>query len=211
MARDFEKNVFINCPFDDDYQNLLRPLLFSIIYSGLNPRIALEKFDSGEARIKRIIKIIKESKYGIHDLSRMIAKKRGEYHRMNMPFELGIDIGFRFYNDDNTNEKCHLILETKPFRYQKALSDLSNSDIKYHNDDPERLITQIRCWFSENGHQINAGPTKIWYDFNDFMKDFDDKRTENGFSKKDIYNIPVAEYIREMKNWINNKLTENRN
>ncbi len=29
---DFEKGVFINCPFDDEYRSLLRPLLFTIIY-----------------------------------------------------------------------------------------------------------------------------------------------------------------------------------
>ena len=38
----FAKNVFVNCPFDRDFYPLLRPLLFTIIYLGLKPRIALE-------------------------------------------------------------------------------------------------------------------------------------------------------------------------
>ncbi|MFL6236225.1 MAG: hypothetical protein ACJ76N_24045 [Thermoanaerobaculia bacterium] len=46
MARtvdaEFEKNVFINCPFDDGYRPLLRPLLFTILHLGFNPKIALE-------------------------------------------------------------------------------------------------------------------------------------------------------------------------
>jgi len=29
---DFDKNVFINCPFDQEYLSLLRPLLFTILY-----------------------------------------------------------------------------------------------------------------------------------------------------------------------------------
>jgi hypothetical protein len=67
----FEKNVFINCPFDDQYLKLLRPLLFTVIYLGFTPRIALEALDSGEPRIKKILDLIEDSKYGIHDLSRM--------------------------------------------------------------------------------------------------------------------------------------------
>ena len=29
----YESNVFINCPFDKEYYALLRPLLFTIIYT----------------------------------------------------------------------------------------------------------------------------------------------------------------------------------
>ena len=48
--RDFSSNVFINCPFDSDYVPLLRPLLFTVLFLNLNPRIASERFDSGEAK-----------------------------------------------------------------------------------------------------------------------------------------------------------------
>ena len=30
-----ERNVFVNCPFDEAYYSLLRPLLFTIIYVDL--------------------------------------------------------------------------------------------------------------------------------------------------------------------------------
>jgi hypothetical protein len=66
----FERNVFVNCPFDKRFQPLLRPLLFTIIYLGLQPRIALERTDSGESRLDKILELIRESKYSIHDLSR---------------------------------------------------------------------------------------------------------------------------------------------
>src|SRR5690625_3567196 len=42
----FENNVFINCPFDEDYYSLLRPLLFTIVYLGYNPKIATERADN---------------------------------------------------------------------------------------------------------------------------------------------------------------------
>src|SRR3954454_3470513 len=69
----FESNVFVNCPFDDEYIPLLRPILFVILDLGLTPRIALEALDSGKPRVEKIITLIEKSKYGIHDLSRLRA------------------------------------------------------------------------------------------------------------------------------------------
>ena len=90
MNNNYEKNVFINCPFDEEYLSLLRPILFTIIYLGFIPRVPLESFDSGEPRFNKICELIKQSRYGIHDLSRIKARKKGEYFRFNMPFELGL-------------------------------------------------------------------------------------------------------------------------
>lgn len=88
----FHNNVFINCPFDSEYYSLLRPLLFTVAYLRFTPRIALETFDSGETRIERICDLIRSSKYSIHDLSRLKATRKGEFYRLNMPFELGVDL-----------------------------------------------------------------------------------------------------------------------
>ena len=45
--------VFINCPFDNNYFPLLKPLLFVLIYIGLVPKIS-ETSDSGENRLNTI-------------------------------------------------------------------------------------------------------------------------------------------------------------
>lgn len=82
---DFSKNVFVNCPFDKDYLSLLRPLLFTVVYLGFKPRIALESKNSGAPRIEKIVAQIRESMYAIHDLSRIQARKKGEFFRLNMP------------------------------------------------------------------------------------------------------------------------------
>ena len=79
----------MNCPFDKGYVSLLRPLLFTVISLGYQPRIASERSDSGENRIDKICQLIKESRYSIHDLSRLKAEEIGEFYRLNMPFELG--------------------------------------------------------------------------------------------------------------------------
>src|SRR5688572_24411845 len=137
----FKSNVFVNCPFDDEYLPLLRPLLFCIIYVGLTPRIALEALDSGAPRFQKIVELIKQSKYAIHDLSRLKSSKADEYYRLNMPFELGLDVGCKLYRSGQASTKRCLILEAEKFRYQAAISDLSNSDIAVHSGEPVKVVT----------------------------------------------------------------------
>ena len=79
VNQNFDRNVFINCPLDEEYFSLLRPLLFTIIYLGYNPRIALERSDSGEIRINKICELIQASQYSIHDLSRLKSAQTGEF------------------------------------------------------------------------------------------------------------------------------------
>jgi hypothetical protein len=93
--------VFINCPFDAEYEPLLRVLLFTVIRCGLHPRIARERLESAEPRISKLVELIKDTRWGIHDLSRIKAKKKGEFYRMNMPFELGLDIGAKIFSKNH--------------------------------------------------------------------------------------------------------------
>ena len=113
----FERNVFVNCPFDENYKLLLEPLLFTIIYLKFKPRIALERLDSGEARISKIISLITESRYAIHDLSRLRAERAGEFYRLNMPFELGVDVGCRLFKGGRWSERKWLVLEAECCRH----------------------------------------------------------------------------------------------
>jgi len=88
----FETNVFINCPFDNEYKPLLKALVFTILYLDLKP-ILSETLSSGNIRVNQIKGHIRNSKYGIHDLSRSRPMSLGEFPRFNMPYELGLDVG----------------------------------------------------------------------------------------------------------------------
>jgi hypothetical protein len=203
IKREFEKNVFINCPFDSHYYPLLRPLLFTIVFLDFNPKIALERSDSGEQRLDKICQLIKESKYSIHDLSRLQSNKRDEFYRLNMPFELGIDYGARRFAANYLNKKKYLILEKRAFDYRKALSDISGVDIKNHENKPAKVVQAIRNWFVETVGLSNiAAPRVIWYKFNDFTSDFYTRRQNEGFSDEDLNMMPVREYIDYIKGWL---------
>jgi hypothetical protein len=198
----FEDNVFVNCPFDPGFYDLLRPLLFTILFLGLRPRIALEAMDSGKVRIDKITALIGESKYAIHDLSRIAAVNAGDLFRLNMPFELGMDLGARFFGRGKLRDKKCLVLEAEAYRYQAALSDLSGSDIASHGNSPAKVVVVVRNWL-KNVHAIDApGPTRIWDFFNFFMADNYVALLDRGFSEDDIEALPVPELIEHMSGWI---------
>ena len=51
-------DVFINCPFDPEYESTFRALIFAIYACGFRPRSALELEDGGQTRIEKLFNII---------------------------------------------------------------------------------------------------------------------------------------------------------
>src|SRR3712207_156297 len=88
----YNNSVFINCPFDDDYRPLFRALVFAIEACGFGARCALEVDDAGETRAEKLIRLIRASRYGVHDISRTEVNAE-RLPRFNMPFEFGLFVG----------------------------------------------------------------------------------------------------------------------
>ncbi|WP_105175263.1 hypothetical protein [Pseudoalteromonas sp. T1lg122] len=201
---DFNKNVFVNCPFDEDYREILLAIVFTLKSMDLHPRLSLERVDSAETRIDKIVGLIRESKYGIHDISRMVAKNHNETFRMNMPFELGIDYGCQKLNGEPWSSKQILILDTERFRFQKAISDLSGCDIKSHNDDGFIATKVVRNWFNALlSIRIPSG-NNIWQKYNDFQAYLYDELIEND-GHTDVEEVEIIEIIQHMNFWFEAK------
>jgi hypothetical protein len=198
----YEKSVFINCPFDDAYWDLFRPLVFTVMRLGFMPKYSLERSDSSEARISKITSLIKESQFGIHDLSRCVAVKKGDIFRLNMPLELGLDMGAKTYGAAKLRKKKILILEKERYRFQRAISDLSNSDIKSHNADPDQIVTVVRDWLVQEANAPKLSPSFIWGQFNDCMADIYKDLLADNYTPKDIGRLPEYERIGRMSSWI---------
>ena len=198
----YDRNVFVNCPFDERFLPLLRPLLFTVIYLDLSPRIALERTDSGESRLDKIVQLIRESKFSIHDLSRSEANAAGELYRLNMPFELGLDYGCRLFGSTRFRQKVALVLESKPHRYKAAISDLSGADIECHYDEPYKVIGVVRNWLKSVCLPAADGPARIEAAFTQFMTEDYNALTNEGFSAADIAALPIGELIDRMCHWV---------
>lgn len=203
----FDRNVFVNCPFDRDYKPLLLSIIFTIKYLGYLPRLSLESLDSSESRISKIANLINESKFGIHDLSRIMSSTENEPYRMNMPFELGIDYGTKFLKGGVWSRKKILILEKEKYRYQVALSDLSGSDIINHNDDAATVMKEVRDWFVVSESISAHSGNKIWQKFNEFHAYLYDRAVIND-GHESIEHLQIAEILKHIDNWLNNVNTD---
>lgn len=147
MARlPYRKSVFVNCPFDDEYSELLDALVFTIHDCGFIARCALEIDDSTQVRADKLMSMIAECRMGIHDLSRTELDPDHRLPRFNMPLELGVFLGARRYGNRTQREKTCLVLDRERYRYQIFCSDIAGQDIRSHNDDVTTLITVVRNW-----------------------------------------------------------------
>jgi hypothetical protein len=155
--------VFVNCPFDAEYRRLFEALVFAIHDCGFEARCSLEAEDSGQVRIGKIKRLIRECGFGIHDISRVQLDPVNQLPRFNMPLELGLFLGAQEYGSGPQKRKRTLILDTEPYRYQKFCSDIAGQDIRAHGDRPARVIAAVRAMLSTalEGRARLPGGTRI--------------------------------------------------
>jgi hypothetical protein len=157
----YERNVFVNCPFDDAYTPIFEAIIFTIQACGFRAMCARSRLNSSEVRLNKIIDIIGDCLYSIHDLSRTELDRTSALPRFNMPLELGIDIGCRAFGSGQ-NHKSFLIFDRDRFRFQAYVSDIAGQDVVNHENDPERAIARVRDWLrTETGRTDIAGATAM--------------------------------------------------
>jgi len=122
--------------------------MFAVLECGYRPRSALEVVDTGEIRLQKIERLIEASEFGIHDLSNMKLDADSGLPRFNMPLELGLFLGAKRFGDETQKRKRCLVLDLEPFRYQRAISDISGQDIKSHRGEPGEAIRCVRGFLS---------------------------------------------------------------
>jgi len=197
----FQRDVFLNCPFDREYRPILQAILFCLVRFGLTPRIATERSDAGEPRVQKIMQLIESSRYSIHDLSRCQAHEAGEHYRLNMPFELGMDFGCRHYGGEPLSRKVILILEEQPYRYRAAISDLAGSDVEAHGGDFVTAVRKVRNWITGLGGFERVGAGRILAEYEDFHEWHYERQLEVGFADEDIQDYSTPELLHAMIEW----------
>lgn len=133
--------VFINVPLDRRYEALLRAVVFAVHDCGFGACCATEREDGSEVRIQKLYDLIRESKYSIHDLSRV-------KERYNMPLELGIVLGAKHFGTVSQKQKRALILDSTRYRYRRVCSDISGQDVRAHRNQASTAIRCVRNWLN---------------------------------------------------------------
>lgn len=168
---------------------------------GFVPRLAPENSDNAVNRLDRIETIVAGAKYGIHDLSRCRAVEAGEFARMNMPFELGIDYACRQFGDRQQRTKAILVLEDQRRDYLAALSDISGWDIRSHEGDHIKAARRVRDWLLDKPNARQIGTDRILLMYATFLEWFVEREADNGASLEDINEYPIHITISAMLEW----------
>jgi hypothetical protein len=140
------RDVFINCPFDAAYQPFFHAIVFTVTRSGFRARCALETDNAVDNRLAKICEIIRECRYGIHDISRTESDGTPPLPRFNMPLELGLFLGAQRFGGRHHTQKCCIVLDRERYRFQRFVSDIAGQDIHSHDGDVPTLILKVATW-----------------------------------------------------------------
>lgn len=198
----FENSIFVNCPFDEEFAPLLQAIAFCLTDMGFFPRLAPENADNAANRLDRIIDLIRSSKFGIHDLSRCKSTSVGEYARLNMPFELGLDHACARFGGGQMAGKAILILEESRYDYQKGLSDISGWDIHAHDGDFIKVVRIVVSWLIRQAGADPVGPAKIQGNYLTFQEWYWEREMARGASEDDIKAYPTVQVVAAMREWV---------
>jgi hypothetical protein len=177
-------------------------IVFVIFDCGYVARCALEIDDASLVRIDNIMRIIKDSKFGIHDISRTELDEKTKLPRFNMPLELGMFLSAKRFGTGKQKEKVCLILDKAQYRYQKFISDIAGQDIQCHKNSQKQVIKIVRAWLSNaSKRKTIPGGREIYRRYEKFRKDLpnmcQDSRIEQDELTFNEYTNFVSDWLRE--------------
>ena len=173
MSREnYNDNVFINYPFDNEYQKKFHAIVYTILRCGLIPHCALEHDDASENRIDKLYRLISFCRFGVHDISNTNLGAEDNLPRFNMPFELGVFLAAKKFGSREQKRKSILVFEKSPFLSKIYLSDLNGIDAKAHDNSFTVIIKHIRNWLIASGDQKLPGHIILENEFSQFYEVF---------------------------------------
>jgi hypothetical protein len=167
----YARQVFINCPYDDEYRPLLKAIVFAVHACEFTARLALEEPGSERLRLERLISLITECRLGIHDLSRVRPSDQEALPRFNMPFECGVFYGALQFGTKRQAQKRFLLLDSVPFRPQRTMSDAAGLDPRAHSDSPAVAIACVRDFLALDQNPRPMGAARINTLYEEFLRE----------------------------------------
>jgi hypothetical protein len=200
MKNSASNNVFINCPFDKRYAPMFRACVFTVLDAGFIPRCSREVDDATQVRLSAILALIDGSPYGVHDLSRVQLDSVSKLPRFNMPFELGLFHGAKYFGSSRQKRKKCIVLESEKYRHQKFISDIAGVDVTPHGSCSEKLILALRNWLVTASRRTTIPPGEtIRARFSAFESYIKNACRRNG---SDFNSMPFVELVQNMTDWL---------
>jgi hypothetical protein len=144
------KSVFINCPYDPHYNRNFWALTFAVMDAGFTLRAAVEVDNGAQSRLDKIIRIIADCPYSVHDLC------RADTPRFNMPFEVGLAVALA---NGPALSKRLLVLATSKKKFEATCSDLKGVDPSYYRGAPAAATS---TWLQQFFDHRRVFPSPKW-------------------------------------------------
>ena len=193
----FDRCVFVNCPFDAPYKPVLDAILVTIHDCGFIARTALEATGSAEPRLDKIARIIHESKWSIHDISRVEVTPDNPLPRFNMPFECGLALGLQRFGGARDRNRDFLILTSERDQDKRTLSDLAGQDAAHHGNEPDKAIGAVRAFLATKSATSVRGGDAIRKRYKEFQADLPKLAATLEITEQEILSFA---YVRD---WLN--------
>ena len=144
-------DVFINLPFDSDYEPLFLALIAGLVSLGLNPRSVVQ-IGASKDRLRRLVGIVQECPFSIHDLSRVQRSGKGLFRvpRFNMPFELGLAAAVSLTTTGPTRQ--WRVIEAVRHRVGHSCSDVDGYNAEIHDGTIRGMCEALGNIFPDPPH-----------------------------------------------------------
>ena len=180
---------------------MLEAMIFCVVRAGMTARLASESLEAGQSRLEKIISLIENCKYSIHDLSRAVSKKKGEAFRMNMPFELGLDMGRRRAPDNLRSDKKFVVFEHVPYELKRCLSDLNGVDVQFHRSNVDQVLKKVKDFLRVEAGRPLPGAAALEQEYYTFLGWMTEKKIFEGHTEDEAKDLPTQERLDEMVGW----------
>ncbi len=197
-------DVFINCPFDTEFKPIFNAIVYTVVRSGYRARCAMETDDAAENRLGKIIKIISECPFGVHDISRTETSGHPPLPRFNMPLELGLWLGAHHLGrNDQIGKRC-IVFDSEQYRYPKFISDIGGQDIHAHESNIPKLISELSTWLRHLPSGTKAGGGKsILREYKDFERLLPTLCANRDMTPEELsfadFNLMVTEFVASLQ------------
>jgi len=136
--------VFLNYPFDAEFEPLAHAMHFAVVAAGLVPLCAHDLSVPDRPRLEMLVDAIMNCHYSAHDFSRSRGEGSGNFARFNMPIEMGMAL-FHALQTQRQEHRCAFFVAS-PHDHQIFASDLAGLDPKYYGKDETELVASVFEW-----------------------------------------------------------------
>lgn len=139
MPKPKQQPVFLNIPYDKQFERVYLAYITALTAMGFLPRATLGI--GGNRRLHRIASLIESCSYSIHDLSRVQLDRNPPCStpRFNMPFELGLAVAWARANPHHK----WFVFESVQRRLAKSMSDLDGTDPFIHYGTVRGVMREV--------------------------------------------------------------------